>query len=71
VVLSIEDNGGGIPEEIIDKIFDSYFTTKGEAGTGIGLNLAKMIVEDSLSGNIRAENTNSGAKFYITLKGCE
>jgi PAS domain S-box-containing protein len=71
VVLSIEDNGGGIPEEIIDKIFDSYFTTKGEAGTGIGLNLAKMIVEDSLSGNIRAENTNLGAKFYITLKGCE
>jgi PAS domain S-box-containing protein len=70
VVLSIEDNAGGIDSDIMDKIFDSYFTTKGASGTGIGLNLAKMIIEDSLDGTIYVENSDFGAKFVIKLKSC-
>jgi len=66
-IITVEDNGGGIPEDIIDKVFDSYFTTKGDQGTGIGLNLSKMIVVDSFGGAIEAKNTSAGAKFIIKL----
>jgi len=67
IAVTIEDNGGGIAEDIIGKIFDSYFTTKGESGTGIGLNLAKMIVEGSMEGSISVSNTELGALFKIKL----
>jgi signal transduction histidine kinase len=67
ISIKVEDNGGGIDEDIIDNIFDSYFTTKGEKGTGIGLNLVKMIVEESLSGNIYVQNTDVGALFTIDI----
>lgn len=63
--LEIEDNGGGIPLDIIEKVFDPYFTTKGEAGTGIGLNLARMIVQESFSSKINVRNSDSGAVFSI------
>ncbi len=67
-VITIEDNGGGIDKQNIDKVFDPYFTTKGnKKGTGIGLYLCKMIVEDSLNGSINVENTDQGAKFIIRL----
>jgi PAS domain S-box-containing protein len=66
VMVTIEDNAGGVPEEIKDKIFDSYFTTKGEAGTGIGLYITKMIVE-SMGGTIFVENGESGARFIIEI----
>ncbi|WP_345985705.1 ABC transporter substrate-binding protein [Sulfurimonas sp. HSL-1656] len=68
VVLSIADNGGGVPEEIMDKIFDPYFTTKFESqGTGIGLYMSKIIVEKNLKGRISVENRNGGAEFVIRL----
>ncbi|WP_345988805.1 ABC transporter substrate-binding protein [Sulfurimonas sp. HSL1-2] len=68
VVLSIADNGGGVPEEIMDKIFDPYFTTKFESqGTGIGLYMSKIIVEKNLKGQISVENRNGGAEFVIRL----
>lgn len=66
-VITIEDNGGGVPEEHMEKIFDSYFTTKGEKGTGIGLNLSKMIVENSMNGTINVTNGALGAVFTIEL----
>jgi signal transduction histidine kinase len=65
-VLAIEDNGGGIPDDILPKIFDPYFTTK-DKGSGIGLYMSKMIVERNLNGKIEASNTEQGALVSITL----
>jgi signal transduction histidine kinase len=68
VLITIEDNGGGIPKEILPKIFDPYFTTKHQSlGTGLGLHMSYQIITDSLKGKIYVKNTELGAKFYIEL----
>ena len=65
--LTICDNGGGIDKNIIDKIFDPYFTTKNALnGTGIGLYISKIIIDNN-KGKISVENTNGGACFKIVL----
>jgi C4-dicarboxylate-specific signal transduction histidine kinase len=64
--LTIEDNGGGIPAEILPKIFDPYFTSK-EKGSGIGLYMSKTIVERNMDGTIAAENVDGRARFTIEL----
>ncbi|MCD4758641.1 MAG: PAS domain S-box protein [Arcobacteraceae bacterium] len=67
-ILTIEDNGLGIPEDVLPKIFESYFTTKNEdKGTGLGLHMSFKIIKESLNGNIYAKNSNKGAIFYIEL----
>ena len=67
-ILEIEDNGGGIKKEILTKIFEPYFTTKFKSnGIGIGLYMAKRLVEDSLKGEIYVQNTQHGAKLIIKL----
>jgi len=68
VTISVCDNGGGVDETIQDKIFEPYFSTKGEkSGTGLGLYMAKTIVEGHLNGVISVTNQNGGACFTITL----
>jgi signal transduction histidine kinase len=67
-VLSICDNGGGIPEELLpDKLFEAFISTKGEKGTGIGLSLSRMIIEENMQGKLTAKNTADGACFMIEL----
>ena len=68
LVIEISDNGGGIKENIIEKIFDPYFSTKDESvGTGLGLYMSKTIVEKHLNGTIKAYNKIDGACFRITI----
>lgn len=63
-IIKISDNAGGIKEDVLDKIFDPYFTTRHKTqGTGIGLYMAKNIIERSMSGFINVKNINNGALF--------
>lgn len=67
-VVTITDNAGGIAEDVMDKLFDPYFTTKGpDKGTGIGLFMSKTIIEKNMGGRLTAGNTGSGAEFRIEV----
>ncbi len=66
--LAVSDNAGGIPDYAIDKVFDPYFSTKNEKhGTGIGLYMCKIIIEEHMNGKISVYNKNSGASIEVTL----
>ena len=68
IVISIEDNAGGIDENILPHIFEPYFTTKHKAvGTGIGLYMSYDIIVNHMKGKLYAKNTSKGAKFFIEL----
>jgi PAS domain S-box-containing protein len=68
ITVTVCDNGGGIPDKILGNIFDPYFTTKKEGkGTGIGLYMSKLIIEDHMDGKLTAYNNKEGACFEIRL----
>ena len=75
-IIKIKDNAGGIPDEVMPKIFEPYFTTKHKSqGTGLGLHMTYNLIVDGMNGNIKANNKNNeydgkeyyGAEFTITL----
>lgn len=67
-VVTIADNGGGIEPGVLEKVFEPYFSTKGpEHGSGIGLFMAKTIIEKNMGGKIAARNTAEGAEFRIEV----
>lgn len=67
-VLSVADDGGGVPPEAAPHLFDPYFTTKGrESGTGLGLYISRRIVEDHMRGRIGFDNHQGGAVFTVRL----
>ncbi len=68
VLIDISDNGGGVKEQNLHKIFDPYFTTKSSSeGLGIGLYMSKMIIEKSMHGKLYAKNYDKGVTFTIEL----
>ena len=69
--LEIEDNGTGIPKEVIDRVFDPFFTTKRRGGTGLGLAISKQIV-DEIGGHIGVESeAGRWTRFTIDLPSAE
>ncbi|CAA6808378.1 MAG: Unknown protein [uncultured Sulfurovum sp.] len=68
VLISVEDNGGGVAKKDMKKIFNPYFTTKDKNhGTGLGLYILKMIVEDSMNGKVSLRNGKEGAVFSLEI----
>ncbi|MEI7817945.1 MAG: ATP-binding protein, partial [Desulfuromonadales bacterium] len=67
-VVSIADNGGGISADIMPRIFDPYFTSKEKTkGTGIGLYMSKIIIEQNMGGRLTAKNIEGGVTFNIEV----
>ncbi len=68
VKVTIQDNAKGIPNDIKEKIFEPYFTTKSQSkGTGVGLYMSQIIIENNFQGELSFENENEGAKFTIII----
>ena len=68
IISKFSDNGGGISEEVGEKIFDMYFTTKGKSGgTGLGLYMTKSIIENNMKGRISWENNDCGVTIRVSI----
>jgi|GEM_PF-1198765 len=66
-VVTVQDNGGGIPDPVLDRLFEPFFTTKDPgSGTGLGLSIAHSVIRE-LDGQIDAANVEGGARFTLTI----
>jgi len=69
LIIHIQDNAGGVEEKILERIFEPYFTTKFQShGTGIGLYMSKMIIENSMQGTLISENKDDGLLTTIIIE---
>jgi signal transduction histidine kinase len=66
-ITEVRDNGGGIIVEPLEKIFEPFFTVEKKDGTGVGLFMSKLIIEDNMDGKLSVHNTQEGATFIIEL----
>ena len=72
VVICVKDNGGGIDKSIINRIFEIYFSTKiNDGGSGLGLYISKIIIENKFFGDLYVLNGEEGAEFFIKLPTVE
>ena len=67
VITTIEDNAGGIKAEPLNKIFEPFYTFAKKNGSGIGLFMSRLIIENNFKGELIASNIPNGAKFTITI----
>ena len=67
VEILISDNAGGIPVEVIGRLFEPYFSTKSKNGTGLGLYMSRKIIQDIFNGDLSVKNTKSGACFMMSI----
>jgi len=69
VIIYVKDNGLGIPANVAERIFEPYFTTKEEGrGTGVGLYMSKIIIEQNMKGRLYFEKLDQGTKFIIEMR---
>jgi C4-dicarboxylate-specific signal transduction histidine kinase len=69
VIIKIQDNAGGVSDEVLEKMYEPYFTTKFESnGTGIGLYMSKMIIENSMEGSLLSANKQNGLLTTIVIE---
>ena len=70
LVMEVKDNGGGVPDSIVDRIFDPFFTSKPVGkGTGLGLSVSYGIVSE-MGGSISCRNEDEGAVFQVRIENC-
>lgn len=65
-IVSMKDNAGGISENLINELFTQYMTSK-KNGSGLGLYIAKSVIENNMQGKIWVENTQDGVVFFIRV----
>ena len=66
-ILKVSDNAGGIPADLLTQIFEPYFSTKGDKGTGIGLYMVRTIIQEKFGGTVTAHNDQAGAVFVLEI----
>jgi signal transduction histidine kinase len=70
-VFEVEDNGAGMPEDVAEKVFEDFFSTKGTEGTGVGLLVVKKVAEEH-GGDVTFDTTlGQGTQFRVTLPPLE
>jgi signal transduction histidine kinase len=67
IITTVEDNAGGIKVEPIEKIFEPFFTYQKVNGSGIGLFMSKLIIENNMNGKLTVKNSSKGAFFKISI----